>query len=300
MRMQNIPRVITVAAAGFAAVNAAYASFHVMQIEQVIGGVGGDTSAQAIQLRMRASGQNLVSFTRLIVRDAAGLNPIIVKDMTTDVSNFSAGARVLIVSSTFLSHTSPTVVPDFIMTQPIPASYLAAGRLTYEDDGGTIYWSLSWGGANYTGSNLGQITNDADGNFGPPYGGVLPSSSRKALKFTGAASALSVNNAADYALSADPATFINNTGNSFTVISTVVPSITAINQETNGIRVTWTTLPGKTNSLQRTIGAPDGSYSTNFADIFIVTNVVGSTTNYLDIGAVTNFPASYYRVRFTP
>ena len=39
---------------------AALASFHVMKVEQVIGGVGGDTSQQAIQLRMRAVGQNLV------------------------------------------------------------------------------------------------------------------------------------------------------------------------------------------------------------------------------------------------
>ncbi len=38
----------------------AQASFHLMQIEQVIGGVNGDTNAQAIQLRMRFAGQNLV------------------------------------------------------------------------------------------------------------------------------------------------------------------------------------------------------------------------------------------------
>ena len=44
---------------------AARASFHLMQIEQALGGVCGDTSAQAIaqaiQLRMRSGGQNLVS-----------------------------------------------------------------------------------------------------------------------------------------------------------------------------------------------------------------------------------------------
>jgi len=110
-----------------------------MQIEQVIGGVDGDTSAQAIQLRMRAAGQNLVSNARLIVRDAAGLNPIVVKDMTSNVANSSAGDRVLIVSSNFVSQTSPDVSPDFVLTQTIPASYLAAGRLTFEDDFGTIY-----------------------------------------------------------------------------------------------------------------------------------------------------------------
>ena len=38
----------------------AFASFHLMKIEEAIGGVGGDTSQQAIQLRMRFGGQNLV------------------------------------------------------------------------------------------------------------------------------------------------------------------------------------------------------------------------------------------------
>jgi hypothetical protein len=36
------------------------ASFHLMQIEQVAGGFCGDRTAQAVQLRMRAAGQNLV------------------------------------------------------------------------------------------------------------------------------------------------------------------------------------------------------------------------------------------------
>ncbi len=35
----------------------AQATFHFMQIEQVIGGVNGDTTAQAVQLRMRPAGQ---------------------------------------------------------------------------------------------------------------------------------------------------------------------------------------------------------------------------------------------------
>jgi hypothetical protein len=31
-----------------------------------------------------------------------------------------------------------------------------------------------------------------------------------------------------------------------------------------------------------------------------VTNVVGTTTNYLGTGGVTNFPSRYYRVRLVP
>lgn len=72
--------------------------------------------------------------------------------------------------------------------------------------------------------------------------------------------------------------------------------ITSLAIESNDIRVTWSMGSGKTNALQRAAG-DNGSYSNNFADIFIVTNTVGTVTNYLDEGAVSNVPASYYRVR---
>ncbi len=74
--------------------------------------------------------------------------------------------------------------------------------------------------------------------------------------------------------------------------------ITDIHREANNIRVTWMTGIGRTNALQR---APGGSYLTNnFAAIFTVTNTVGTVTNHLDVGAATNTPARYYRVRLVP
>jgi hypothetical protein len=191
-------------------------SFHLMQIEQVIGGVGGNTNLQAIQLRMRAAGQNLVSFARLRAWNSAGANPILVVDMMTDVPNGTAGARVLVVSPQFAT-TFPAAPGDFVMTNLIPASYLAAGKLTWEDDAGTVYWSLAWGGAGYTGTNLGTTDNDADGNFNPPFPGPMQSSNNQAVRFPGLASAMSTNNAADYALSVGNAVFTNNANQSITV-----------------------------------------------------------------------------------
>ena len=77
--------------------------------------------------------------------------------------------------------------------------------------------------------------------------------------------------------------------------------ITDIHLEDNSVRVTWVPGPGATNALQVTAGAPDGSYQTNgFTDLFVVTNTVGRTTNYLDVGGATNKPARYYRVRLVP
>jgi hypothetical protein len=194
----------------------AFASFHLMQIEQAIGGVNGNTSRQAIQLRMRSPGQQFVNFGRLRAWDAAGANPVLLIDMTTQVPNGNTGDRVLVATANFL----PGLTPDFVM-QPIPASYLAAGKITWEDDGGTIWWGLAWGGAAYTGTNTGVNTagggNDADGNFNPPFAGVLPSAGTIAVRFPGAATALSTNNLADYALTAGAAVFTNNLGQSGTV-----------------------------------------------------------------------------------
>ncbi|MET0551941.1 MAG: hypothetical protein ABW221_02815 [Vicinamibacteria bacterium] len=189
----------------------AFASFHLMQIEQVIGGVNGDTSRQAIQLRMRFGGQNLVGASTVIAWDATGANPVVLANIPSSVLNGAAGDRVLLATAGF-----GVVTPDFVMS-PIPASYLAGGKITFETDGtpGTqIWWGLAWG--TYSGTNTGVTTggggNDADGNFNPPFAGALPSGSQVAVRFTGAASATSTNNAADYALTTASYVFTNNAG----------------------------------------------------------------------------------------
>jgi plastocyanin len=74
--------------------------------------------------------------------------------------------------------------------------------------------------------------------------------------------------------------------------------INGITQQGSDILVNWIT--GGiclTNILQRSAGDASGGFTTNFADIFTVAGTVGNVTNYLDVGAATNFPSSYYRVR---
>jgi hypothetical protein len=201
----------------------AWASFHKMQIEQVIGGVNGDVTKQAIQLRMRLSDQQFVSGARLRAWDASGGNPVLIVDMASDVADGSAGARVLITSANFNGSTSPPTVPDFTMTNTIPASYLAAGSLTFEDDSGDfIYWRLSWGGASYAGACDGARDNDADANFCPPFPESLPWTCTQSVDFTGPASAPSTNNAADYAVSGVGALWVNNASEVFTLPSSTI------------------------------------------------------------------------------
>ncbi|MDO8629376.1 MAG: hypothetical protein Q7R41_02690 [Phycisphaerales bacterium] len=211
-------------AVGFTVLAApAHAAFHLMQIEQVIGGVNGDTTAQAVQLRTRSLFENFVAGARILVWDATGANPVLVIDFGQNVANGQAGDRVLVASANFIAATNPNAAPDFMMTNLIPASYLAAGSLTYEDDFGTILWRLSWGGAGYTGSTFGDTTNDNDpglfepANYGPPFPGPLPSTTLQALRFIGPESALSTSNNMDYAITSGAAVFANNARNSFTV-----------------------------------------------------------------------------------
>jgi phosphatidylinositol-3-phosphatase len=65
--------------------------------------------------------------------------------------------------------------------------------------------------------------------------------------------------------------------------------------------VSWMMGVGKTNALQWTAGVGAGNYQTdNYTDIFVVTNTVGTVTNYLDSGGATNLPSRYYRVRLVP
>ncbi len=72
--------------------------------------------------------------------------------------------------------------------------------------------------------------------------------------------------------------------------------ITSVVSTGNNVLITWMTGIGETNALQYSPG-----YNTNaFADLFIVTNTLGGTTNYTDIGGGTNTPSRFYRVRLVP
>lgn len=91
-----------------------------------------------------------------------------------------------------------------------------------------------------------------------------------------------------------------NTALTTLVINVTAPpfAVTAIRQEGNDIRIAWTSLPGQTNALERTAGVA-GSFTNNFT---VLTNILttGMTTNVLDLGAATNAPALFYRVRIVP
>lgn len=212
-------------------VQSANATFHFMQIQQVIGGVNGDTTAQAIQLRMRTTGQTFLDGTsRLVAYDATGSNPIVI---TTFPSPNPAGGtcrEILIASDQFANTTTPSVdsaARDYGMDNLIPPSYFSAGSLTFENlSGTTIIWRLSWGNGDYSGATTGSTANDADGEYGPPFAGPLPSANEESLAYIPACpTGISTSNDVDYDVTTGGAVFTNNAGDSFVVTGSNVPTV---------------------------------------------------------------------------
>jgi hypothetical protein len=79
--------------------------------------------------------------------------------------------------------------------------------------------------------------------------------------------------------------------------------IVDVTQESDDVRITWTTAGGRTNAVQATAGDVEGGYTTNFIDIsglIIISGSGDTTTNYVDVGGATNAPSRYYRIRLVP
>jgi hypothetical protein len=80
--------------------------------------------------------------------------------------------------------------------------------------------------------------------------------------------------------------------------------ILAIQPESGDLRITWTTVGGKSYRVQTNSPSETGGLTTNFADLsplITVTNFGESTTNFLHPGGFgTNVPARYYRIRLEP
>ena len=150
-------------------------SYQLMQIEQVMVGYTGSDflvlCPQAIQLRMRSPLQNQMQNAKLWAWDATGANPILLVDFDHSVPNLCTGARVLVTTPCFDGLTY--AASDFTMTNLVPESYGMGGSITFENNLGTqVLWRLSWG--TYSGDTTGATTNDADGEFAPPWPGLLP------------------------------------------------------------------------------------------------------------------------------
>ena len=84
------------------------------------------------------------------------------------------------------------------------------------------------------------------------------------------------------------------------VLSPVMFQINSVAAQGNNLVVTWNMPHGCTGVVQAASGNIDGGYSSNtFSDVSTPILVPGNsyfTTNYLDLGAVTNSPSRFYRI----
>ena len=180
----------------------------------------------------------------------------------------NGGTAMLEVRGGTLTLSAGTVIADNLIVTN------ACGRLVHT--GGTLVYSQL-----VLDPNLSAVGDDIANGWKQQYGldPFDPNLGSKDADGDG------MNNLQEYLAGTDP----TNSVSAFRV--------TSITRLGNDVRVTWSTGSGKTNALQIT-GGP--GFTTNFVDLFTVTNTVGSGTNYLDIGGATNMPARFYRVRLVP
>jgi hypothetical protein len=92
---------------------------------------------------------------------------------------------------------------------------------------------------------------------------------------------------------------VSNSTGTVTTAGTAVTinpfQITNLAIQTNNVVITWTAPTGTTNYVQAAPGP--GAMFNNISPGILIT---GSTTNYVDTGAATNYPARFYRVGLAP
>jgi hypothetical protein len=221
-----------------------------------------------------AGGTTLIA-SNLVVGDcgAGGVGIVSVSGGTLYVTNAAHTAVIDVRAGTLTVGSSGLLVTDRLIVTNACGRFIQSG-------GTVVYSSLTLGS-----------TMDADGdglsNGWEQRYGLNPLSP---TGNNGAAADLDgdgMSNLQEFLAGTDP----TNNASSF--------RITAVVPEGNDLRIVWTCGVGKTNVLQRSVTA-EGIFTNSFADIFVVTNTTSVVTNYVDVGALTNWPASYYRVRVPP
>jgi len=166
----------------------AEASFHLMDISEVLVGFGGDCRIQAVELRMRSPGQTQVNGHDVFFRDAND-GPLGSFRLTRNMANGASGAHILIGTAEFAAISS--VAPDFVMTEPFLRPQ--GGRVAFDAaSASSAADSVAYGA--YSGNN---------GGHGLP-AAALSVASGLSLQRTAAG----VNNAVTFALAAP--TLTNN------------------------------------------------------------------------------------------
>ena len=111
-KRRNLTCLIALVALSFGFADSARASFHLMEISEVLAGYDGDCDVQYVELRMLAAGQNEVGGQSLYFFDATDdlLGSV---ELPTDVTSAASGDHILIATAAFAAASS--VTPDFVL-----------------------------------------------------------------------------------------------------------------------------------------------------------------------------------------
>jgi hypothetical protein len=191
----------------------AFASFHLIEINKIMTSYNGDATIQAVELRMLANGQNLLTNLSIRSYDAAGV--LLATHGTFASSLPAAGAltdrKVLCATPAFVATFG--ITPDLVITDGLPAP---TGQVSFETIGCLVN-AIAYG----------DVTVPKDGTTsGPPIpSGLAYVLSRTVDDTTVPSCPLAEDAAARFvvksASSAAPVPFSNNAGATVNVFSTL-------------------------------------------------------------------------------
>src|SRR5262245_36017280 len=108
----------------------AHAAFHLNEITKVMAGFEGDATVQAVELKMLASGENLVSGRAYRTYNGAGVLQATLGTFAANLpaSGAVAGRRILAATSAWVTRFGLT--PDLVISPGIPVT---SGQVAFED-----------------------------------------------------------------------------------------------------------------------------------------------------------------------
>lgn len=108
----------------------AYATFHIANISKVMCGFNGDSTIQAVEIKMTTGGQNLVSAMQIVIYNGSGTLVATLGTFPANVPNGLGGDNILCATPKF--QTTFGIIPDLVITPGIPVT---SGQVVYEKVG---------------------------------------------------------------------------------------------------------------------------------------------------------------------